>query len=1606
MLFATYANAGSSVNMAPIISYLLSDTTISKPIDQKPYVRGYPTSAEIYAGQRLRYEVLLGDDIGVVYCKWEDENGNTLSESNINPPEQNTGGGECDVDFTYPNEGDFNYKISVTDTLGQISTNELNVTVLPNAIPVVDIINESQDVVVGTTLELNATIVDDNMMVFRWDISTEADGYLLQEDQPFFPLSYTFDRVGLHTIELLVWDTHGVQVSDSIEINVLPDDLLPTIMLIGDSSVELIQGSAYVEFGAIANDNIDGNITSSIVVDSSAVDINTVGSYSVVYTITDSSNNSASVTRTVNVVLAPDTTAPVITLNGSASVELMQGDTYTEEGATALDDRDGVVTVNITGTVTTNTPGIYTVTYTARDNALNEVTETRTVTVTAPDASPVITMLGENPQHIDVGTTYSDSGVTVNDTEDGIITASVDTSSLNMSVIGTQYVYYVATDSSHNVTEANRTVIVEDNTAPYLALNGNQVIYLYVGDTYVDQGSECIDNYDTTCGTWVESSNVDTSVAGTYTVVYAGEDSSLNQAQHITRTIEVRLETLTRDDDVHPTSIGNEIINVLQNDQYAGSVTVEFFLGFDPDMGGELYGTSSSVTEGTWSIVDNNVTFTPSVDFVGGTVSIQYAIDRIVGKEATVTIHYPEQLIAKYDSFSFDDIVEVTVDPLTNDAVPNDSTVNMNLVAYYDQNGPVYASIVNSMDGNWSVSGTQVVFSPSASFAGGEVNVEYHIYDQNGHESISYISLVFPVLLYAEHDYNSSLNVDEAVSIDLLENDTIAQGSTITTTLMDHDENNNPIWVNTVVIDGGVWSLVEGVVTFTPDITFSGNGVYINYRISDENGHVSESGIHIDYPIYLSAGYHGVSAGGVAPVTVDVLSEPTVIKDGLAVTVSFKSIDSNGDPVYESQHNQYDGSWSIVDGNVTFSPNENFNSQYASIKYTVVDQDGRESSNWIGIDYPVTIQARYDFVDVENIGPQAVDVLANDINTSAVTVSLQDYDDNYNLIWVDTVTVDNGNWTIVDGNVLFEPSSDFGGGDVYMQYKIEDTVGNTATTGITISYPIILQANYDNNISETIQTVVVPVTDNDIIVNGLSEVSLIIYTNNGIPQIVNEITSNYGTWSIAGESISFAPSADFLGGSVYASYRIIDADGKSADTGVSIQFPALPSPVCNAITLNDIESVSNTIADNIDFTAKADSHASNGLKTFTTALNTDKYKVLTDVYTNAIGNTALATSHELFVEDYVDEQVYLDSMIITLNDANSEWIYTEEEIANDNGKYKYSREENGTYTINGTEVALDAGINLKYVRELTANEMETMLVNGSVNITLDVSDTAQLMLMKTIEDQYDWEIDYSAPPPNPEGGNTTLQEFVISREYNASATGYINAVLYSNASNHGLLFEADSSANAGILVEIDTANNTVLNSDAGTWSIETITNNGETFDILSVETTLCGYDNTYYRLDTNGNMLRGEKEEESGEIKAKIVYGQSLYDRLKQYFIDNASVDISGPYPPSITEAMVLNHTFYFEPLTNGDGTLGYESIYFVSPDTIEHTSIVTDADGTNPVTNIQNIQYELDDGKIILLPYWEEFTLISEEATLWNMQDSKGTARVWLFDKPANYPN
>jgi hypothetical protein len=109
----------------------------------------------------------------------------------------------------------------------------------------------------------------------------------------------------------------------------------------------------------------------------------------------DEESNPSQETSQVTIAAAPDTVIPVITLLGNASESFTEGGSYSDAGATALDDVDGDITSDIVTTIvdssdvtavldSTTAPGVYTVRYDVSDSSNNDaVTVTRTVEVLA-----------------------------------------------------------------------------------------------------------------------------------------------------------------------------------------------------------------------------------------------------------------------------------------------------------------------------------------------------------------------------------------------------------------------------------------------------------------------------------------------------------------------------------------------------------------------------------------------------------------------------------------------------------------------------------------------------------------------------------------------------------------------------------------------------------------------------------------------------------------------------------------------------------------------------------------------------------------------------------------------------------------------------------------------------------------------------------------------------------------------------------------------------------------------------------------------------------------------------------------------------------------------
>ena len=187
-----------------------------------------------------------------------------------------------------------------------------------------------------------------------------------------------------------------------------PTNTAPVVTMNGDAEMTLTVGDTFTDPGATATDAEDGAITP---VADCNVSTSVAGTYTCTYTATDSGDLTDTATRTVIVEEeeppAPTNTAPVVTLNGDASVTLEFGAAWTDPGASATDAEDGAITPVVDCPVDTQVAGTYTCTYTATDSGALSDSVTRTVVVeeevVEPPQQSCTEFTATYQQHVDAG---------------------------------------------------------------------------------------------------------------------------------------------------------------------------------------------------------------------------------------------------------------------------------------------------------------------------------------------------------------------------------------------------------------------------------------------------------------------------------------------------------------------------------------------------------------------------------------------------------------------------------------------------------------------------------------------------------------------------------------------------------------------------------------------------------------------------------------------------------------------------------------------------------------------------------------------------------------------------------------------------------------------------------------------------------------------------------------------------------------------------------------------------------------------------------------------------------------------------------------------------
>lgn len=206
----------------------------------------------------------------------------------------------------------------------------------------------------------------------------------------------------LRTLQALAYvcaDSAGnAAVTRTRKVNVVraQDSVKPVITLRGPDSLQIFQGQAYVDSGAVCADHRDGIMPVSV---TGAVNTAIRTLQTLTFHCADSAGNAAEAkTRKINVARVPDNVKPVVALRGERNLQSVLGAAYTDAGADCLDDRDGILPVTVKGAVNIAKVGVYVLTFDCADSAGNagSPAPTRSVSVVANIDSlpPVITRAG------------------------------------------------------------------------------------------------------------------------------------------------------------------------------------------------------------------------------------------------------------------------------------------------------------------------------------------------------------------------------------------------------------------------------------------------------------------------------------------------------------------------------------------------------------------------------------------------------------------------------------------------------------------------------------------------------------------------------------------------------------------------------------------------------------------------------------------------------------------------------------------------------------------------------------------------------------------------------------------------------------------------------------------------------------------------------------------------------------------------------------------------------------------------------------------------------------------------------------------------------------
>lgn len=432
---------------------------------------------------------------------------------------------------------------------------------------------------VGTTyIEYDAKAID------------ETEGDISSNIQITSDLDMAF--TGIYYVTYNVKDAGGnAALPITRVVYVVKDKLPPTLTLNGNDTVKIEVFDSYVEDGATAFDNKDGNLTNSIVIYGN-VNTNVIGTYVLTYLVRDESGNQTSKNR---IVFVKDSQKPFISnadadANSEIKVQIM---TFFIDRTKVTDNYDNPnldVTPGELGYVDTRFKGVYSMTYNAADGSGNKADAKTYHYIVEDYIRPTIVLNSLDTVIHPVNQIYTPVQASVFDNYYDVTQVSITmTSNVIFYKLGLYYDEFTATDGSGNVTVRRRFIRVVDNVAP--VLNGYPVnVGLYSVFDPTD-GITITDNYYSPSELRPKLkllyTNLNTFAEGLYVATYNVTDPSGNVSLPFNRIINVNrnyptitsgISDITKDIslNIYPNP-SNGIINLNYSFSSPENLTIEIY---------------------------------------------------------------------------------------------------------------------------------------------------------------------------------------------------------------------------------------------------------------------------------------------------------------------------------------------------------------------------------------------------------------------------------------------------------------------------------------------------------------------------------------------------------------------------------------------------------------------------------------------------------------------------------------------------------------------------------------------------------------------------------------------------------------------------------------------------------------------------------------------------------------------------------------------------------------------------------------------------------------------------------------------------------------------